>query len=523
MLSFVVLDENGPVSDWPLRQAHLIGADGVVLPGEIHWKDGLICCEPRGRTSTAVALQWHAGDPGILTLRTCLLPESERPYLLSLELARRSLMLFLVKLEQWQLFDLPDDTKPMALFEDAHASFMNALAHGSPIGGYTVEQDRLARHALSKAIEASEELVAAGVSRHELGAESGEPDDQQPQPLALGCVVPTKRFSPQLQEVVSRNFDFITASMRWVELEPEEGRYQFAAFDRWIEWAVRKARVPVTAGPVIDFRPHCIPDWLYIWENDYETLRQLVYEHVKRVVTRYRRAVSRWTIASGLHVNSNFTLSLEQIVDLTRLCVLMVRKLKPTARLQLEIAQPFGEYCAKQENGIPPLLYTELLFQAGISIDSIGLRLEMGDPSPGCSSRDLIQLADLLDHYSEFEKPMTISALAAPSAPPSAETVGDNGQFDPGYWNAPWSPTTQADWMTRIVQLARRSQHITSVCFGQLCDGLGPPEVHQGGLVTADGQPKESLARVEMIHKRLQARERLSDLVGGGVVSGAGE
>ena len=73
-----------------------------------------------------------------------------------------------------------------------------------------------------------------------------------------------------------------------------------------------------------------MPDFLYIWEHDYETLRDVVIEHVKQVVTRYRRTVHTWTICSGLHVASNFAISYEQAVDLTRVCVLIVHQLLPS-------------------------------------------------------------------------------------------------------------------------------------------------------------------------------------------------
>ena len=92
----------------------------------------------------------------------------------------------------------------------------------------------------------------------------------------------------------------------WVDLEPREGSYSFGPTDKWIEWAVRTAKVPVVAGPVIDFRASSTPDWLYIWENDYETLRDLVIEHMQAVVTRLRRTITRLTAASGLHVFTNF-------------------------------------------------------------------------------------------------------------------------------------------------------------------------------------------------------------------------
>src|SRR5690606_4271962 len=127
-------------------------------------------------------------------------------------------------------------------------------------------------------------------------------------------------------------------------LEREEGRQNFAPTDRWVEWAVKRGKLPVVAGPIVDFSARSIPDWLYIWEHDYKTLREVTDEHINALVTRYRRGISRWVVCSGLNVNSDFNLRLEEIIDLTRLSVLTVRKLHPSAQITVEINHPFGEH-----------------------------------------------------------------------------------------------------------------------------------------------------------------------------------
>ncbi|MEC9373109.1 MAG: endo-1,4-beta-xylanase, partial [Planctomycetota bacterium] len=369
MLKFVVFEDRAPATRWPLRHARLLGHDAAALPGTVRFNNGAVECEKSVAGSAALTLQWDAGPAGVLMLQTCLLPERDRPYLLSLELARHRIMLSLMKLEEWAQFTTPQDHPVSKALAAAHATFMRALSCSpAPDGLPTAQQDDLAREALIAAIQAGEMLTEKHASeqlqsRLDANAESTE---RRPAPY-IGCVVRTDRIGDVLQSVIRDSFDFITLPLPWKTLEPEEGsRYQFQPADRWIEWAVRKGGVPVVAGPIIDFRPQSVPDWLYIWENDYETLRDLVYEHLKRIVTRYRRVVQRWTVVSGLNVNSNFTLSLEQLIDLTRLCALVVRKLQPNAQIIIEVDQPFGEYVADNQHGVPPLLYTELLFQAAV-------------------------------------------------------------------------------------------------------------------------------------------------------------
>ena len=516
MISFSVFDENGLDADWTLRHAHLVGADNVVAPGRMTFDGGLIRCEPLETGSTALALQWDAGDHGVITLQTCLLPHREKPYLLSLELARHQIMQLFVKLEEWGEFARPQDDPVQKLFEDALSKFTAALImEPDPATGGSPEQDAAARAALEIGIEAGERLTiehacsSIDAKRTALASIENPTIDQRP---CVGVMVHPDRFTEPLQRVVSGAVDFVSLPLRWSDLEPEEGKYDFQKVDRWIEWAVRTARVPVVVGPVIDLRPGCVPDWLYIWENDYETLRELVYEHVKRVVTRYRRAVSRWVVASGLHIGGNFTLTLEQVVDLTRICALMVRKLHPRANIKVEIAQPFGEYAANDGATLAPQLYAEIVAQAGVGVDGFGLQFLMGDVAPGRSTRDLMSIADLLDRYAEFQRPLSVSLLGAPGVAPDLASTG-YGDVDPGYWREPWSSEAQADWLAHVAVVALGHPSVNSVCWQALYDTENDADMHAGGLVDGSGNARQALARLREIRTRLRQNKPLCDLL----------
>jgi hypothetical protein len=520
--SFAVFDEEGPARAFTLRQAYLLGADGAaVVGGEIDFHEGLVRCERRSKGSTALAIQWDCGAPGVFTLETCLLPEREQPYLLSLELARKRIMQFFVKLEEWGLVELPPDDPAIVVFEEARQAFTKALcADRGPGGAYTPEQDALARRAVSLAVDAGERLALRN-ARVQLGRRLRLPGFRPPQappaldlgPPNVGCAIFTDHFSEPLRAVVNDSFDFINLPMRWSEVEPEEDKHAFARLDKWMDWASRTAHKPVVAGPVIDFRPRCTPDWLYVWENDYDTLRELVYEHFKTLIARYKKAVNVWTVCSGLNVNANFTLSLEQIIDLTRLSVLIVRKLHPQARVIVEISQPFGEYSATNPQSLSPLMYAELLFQAGVSIDAIGLRIEMGDSEPGRATRDLMQIAELIDRFGVFEKPLAVTALGAPSEPPAESTLGADRRYDPGHWRSAWSDRVQADWLARAIAVCFSKPHVASVCWQELCDKPIDCETPFGALVKQSGHPKPSLKRIGEVRRRLRERRSIDDLI----------
>ncbi len=499
MLLFAVVKEEDIAESFPLRHAHLIGNDEIVIPGEITLDGGLVRCTKSRNESAALALQWDAGEPGVFILQTCLLPDRDEPYLLSLELARHRIMVFLVKLEDWGLVELPAEHEAMRTFEESRAIFTKALVKSQLVDGrYTAEDDQLARSALSTAIRASE-MLAAEHARVEQTRRR-----KQGSAAPIGCCIAPERCTESLRQLVERDFDFINMPLRWADVAPEEEKYTFAPSDKWIEWAVKRAKMRVYGGPIVDFRGHATPNWLHVWENDFDTLRDLVYEHVKRIITRYRRAIGRWTVTSGLNAPNPFIASLDQAIDLTRVCVLTARKLHPRARIQVEVTQPFGEYLAEHPESPGPLMYLEMLFQAGVAIDAIGLRIEMGDANPGRSARDLMQLASLIDRFGAFEKPINITAIGAPSEPPAESTLGLHRELDPGRWREDWSLQMQAEWLTNAIEVIAANPVVTSICYRDLYDRPSGSDMSYGGLITDTGRRKPAMHAIADIRKRFQ-------------------
>ena len=159
MLKFAVFD-NAEHDEWTLRSAYAIGHDGAAVHSTLTHSDGFIQINLPNDESFAFSMQWDCGSMGTLTLQTCLLPQSDTPYLLSLELARHRRMFFLTKLEDWGRTDTDANAPEMLRFTQAQLKFMDALVAGRPADGkFTREHDTLARQALEYALDASELLA----------------------------------------------------------------------------------------------------------------------------------------------------------------------------------------------------------------------------------------------------------------------------------------------------------------------------------------------------------------------------
>jgi len=124
----------------------------------------------------------------------------------------------------------------------------------------------------------------------------------------------------------------------------------------------------------------------------------------------------------------------------------------------------------------------------------------------------MMALSDLIDRYEEFQKPLTITALGAPSEPPTSDT-SDDGELDPGFWRQPWSDAAQREWLTHAILVAMGKPAVRSVCWQALYDTSHEPEMRAGGLITPEGKSKSALARLAEIRRRLHNRRSLDDLL----------
>lgn len=505
-LKFLVFDKGQPVEQIPLRNAYLIGADQNAIKAEIRFEEGQILCKKRDSGTAALALQVPAGDCGELTLQTTLLPDREQPYLLSLELARHRLMMLYNKLEDWGMFDrLADDHPVMRRVNVARKRFIESLCH---MANDQAKADKLARESLQIAVDGTEELALA----HAELLLNRRKDTKSIPKYAVGAGMPLHVSHEHLRAGLRANFDVLSLCTPWKDLCEKEGEYNWDHMDQWAEWAARN-RMPIMAGPLVCFDPMMVPDWLLKWKDRYQAIRDFIYDHVERVVKRYKQIIGVWKIVSGLHVNRHFKFNFEQIIELTRLCAMLVKRVQPQGRVLVEIAEPFGEYFGQDQRSIPPLMYCDLLVQGAVSFDGFSIKLLMGQAQPGHYCRDLMQVSQLLDLFAGYGKPAHLN-LAAPSQKVTAEMIAPQQGEQPvddnsGYWRAPWSPVVQSHWLEAVYHVAFSRPHIESVIWHDMVD-------HEKAELPLAGLVNDQLQGKAAFRKLVQFRKQLTDETAGG-------
>jgi hypothetical protein len=493
-VKFEIYRDGQRVSSFQPTAAFAVGPESVPIPGEITVKDGVMSVSRVDEIPMGLSLLWDAGPIGAYHLETTRLQPRDKPYLLNVELARFRLMKIMQKQEDWNLFDFPRAEKFLARFKEAQEIFSDALCKLHEPGAAS----KLADESLAKAIALSEELsmfhMELLINRRRQGNSFVR--------HIFGCRVDATVQNQKYKEMVTGNFDYAVLPMPWKVLQPQEGNFDTSLVDTWAE-ALTKKRVPIIAGPLVNFDESDLPDWMFIWENDFDTVRELAYEHVQRLVGRYKRAVSLWNVGAGLATNRAFTLSFEQMIEMTRLLVAQVKNVLPSARTLVTITQPFGEYHARNATSVAPMLYAEMVAQAGINFDGFALEIEMGVPQPGMFMRDLFQISTLLDRFSTIGRPVFVTAVSAPARATPDQSDRSEGRLDPsaaGRWRRPWDAQLQADWMEAVYHIALSKPFVESVAWGNLADIN--QTVPGGGLLDDMFQPKPSYERLQQMREK---------------------
>jgi len=495
MLRFDVYENGKRAEQIDLAGAYVFGQDAIPVRADLAAANGQITCMKRVPGACGLALLWKAGESGQLILPTTRLPERTEPYNLNVELTRARLMRIVQKCEDWGLFDFPEADPLNEEFLVLRDLFIASLKAADP-----AEAAGLADETLARSVTLGEKFALFHADifltrRKTLPTGAGR--------TIFGAVADLRATAENFKERLRETFDFIAVPTPWKHTEPRENQHHYTQVDAWVNWATRN-RKPVQAGPLLSFEPTQLPEWLYIWEHDYETLRDLVYEHVQRVVERYKNHVRVWNAVSGIHAHNNFSLSFEQLMELTRMSCLEVKKIAPRAQVMIELAMPWGEYYARNQRTIPPMLYADMAVQSGIKFDAFGIQIFMGAPVDGHYVRDLMQISALLDEFLAFGKTCHITACQVPSGNVPDQADAWEGQANPakaGQWHSPWSPRLQAEWLQAFYRISISKPFVESICWRDLADYQDHYLPH-GGLCEPDMAPK--LAYRELRNFKIQ-------------------
>ena len=445
-------------------------------------------------SSAALVLQVTLPQIGTLKLRTTqLLPRTE-PYALMIELARERLRQYLQKCEDWQMFAPALASNATQRFQLARERLAQAV-----LAENRSDRMEIAKEAIIKAVEAGELLAnrrADLVLRMRYGnAIAAE--------TTLGHRIDPRTSPPKTTPAALREFGLTMIETPLDLIQPKRGRFQFSELDKWMDWADQN-RLPIILGPLADLRPEVLPDWAKSVCEDYSGLCTMLWEYTEQLVARYGKRVVIWSVTSGIHVNRLAHLNNDQMIDLTRRLSVLVRQVDRSAKVLVELVQPFDDDVAACPGSVPAFEYATRTLDEGVHVDCFGLRVRCGFPTNGSEARDLLSVSDALDRFARLERPMLLTGLSAPRT---------SQDIDAGCWHGPWSEERQAQWASSLLGITLGKMTIRGETAkarpigayeGVLWSNLLDSAQDAIGLMDASGTPRRLLTQLSTIRHALR-------------------
>ncbi len=496
MLSFVVYAAGELADTVNLAGAYVVGSDDVPLRAEITFRNGIIKCAKQAAGPAGLAILWHIDGVGTIVTETVRLLERQAPYILQVELARGRLLRLNQKIEDWGLLDHREPEEAHEQIDEARELLIQALQADTP-----AQAAKLGDKSLAVATKGSESLCAYHAKVFfERRLQTGSLPRR-----VLGCVVADEAPPEQVISHIAPTCDFVTVPMNWRQIEPSEQTYDWKAIDSWIE-LLAKQKLPIKGSPLLCFHEDTVPKWLYAWVNDFDTLRDLAFEHIRRVVHRYGQYIHAWDVVSAVHAPNCMPFNFEQIMELTRMAAALTKQTAPKSSIIIDIVMPWGEYYSRNQRTIPPLLYADMIVQSGVCFDSFGLQFHFGPKRDGMFVRDMFQISSMLDVFGKLGKPIQITGIQVPSGtgPDGTTTTSDDRpDLSGGTWREEWNEQIQAQWMNQFSILALSKPFVESISWGSLYDHGRQPVPH-GGLLRSDAAPKQAYHDLVAFHKEIK-------------------
>jgi GH35 family endo-1,4-beta-xylanase len=471
---------------------YVAGADSVPWRSKFRWAGDVLELVRDVAESGSLYVPWPVTSFGEVCLSTASLIERDEPYLLQLELARGTLNRlrhYVANLEATGIA-IPQNvaeklSEAMQLFARA------ATSRETPEVAVKAAED-----ALQIAVKLAFAVAAAGaeqtLARRHLsapklatlfGANLG--DEPLPGPVAAKFVA---------------TFNSAAVPFTWSKAEPQQGRFNWTAFDAEIDWC-QKNNLRVCGGPIVELAQYTLPHWLYLWEGDLENLSSLMCNFAQHVVQRYKGKVNVWNCSSRLNVSRELKLSEDQRLALAVRLIQVVRQTDPHTPVVISFDQPWGEYMASADLDLAPIHFADALVRGGLGLTGICLEINCGFQSGATLARDPLEVAAQLDRWTTLGLPLMVT-LCVPGGRGEDKGAVCQAMNWPQFGGVRDGFEAQLRWVERFVTAIVSKITVQVLMWSQLRDDQ-PHRLAHGGLFDVEGNAKpalESLAHFRRAH-----------------------
>jgi hypothetical protein len=469
-----------------LQQAYVSGVDRIAWQIELRMEAGQLVVRRAVSESGNLHIPWPVQGHGRLVLSTASLMEQPRPYHLPLELARGTIGQLGNQMSEWRSMGLNVPEKVTETLSQAMKCFGRAA-----VGEEDLQTSaQLAERAIGIALDAADLLAASYTDQaFRLRCPAGEKLS-----VFFGGNLGSRLPDQPATERFLGSFNAAVVPVCWRDIETGQSSHGWTICDRQIEWCNTHG-LRVCAGPLVQLDPQALPDWLYLYEDDFDNLLSCVAGFVRAAVTRYRGKVDFWQCAGRVASAEILSLSEEEKLRLAAGTIELARSLDPDTPILIAFDQPWGEYLGRREMDLPPLYFADALVRSGLDLSGVVLEINLGYDPGDTMPRPPLEFSRQLDYWSLLGLPLFVS-LTVPSGDHDDPRARRRVSLPPGSWTA----KRQQAWVARYVPLILAKPFVQGVIWNQLYDSQ-PHEFPHGGLFDEQDQPKPALDTLAAIRQ----------------------
>jgi hypothetical protein len=451
-MQFLVPRRDG-LTQLAVKCAYMIGNDGTP------WESRVTCTEPQLITVTRAAREsgrlvtpWTVPGFGSVALSTATLIPREAPYQLALELARGTLS----RIHSQFAPELLEESWVKDSLRSAQEHFIRASLQQQDVNLSAREADlslALCLDLIHRCLgNPSQSTTASPVFSSRL----------------TGFQVRGPRDLAALEGIKKWPGNAIFYQGSWREAEGNPGDWDWRTWQAGLDRA-KKARRRVVCGPLFRLERTELPDWLYLWDDDFDTLQSYLVSYIRAAVGQLQRLVHVWYVAAGTNVDSELHLSEEHRLRLTLAALEALRQNDAQTPALIGVKQPWGEYLGRTSADLSPLQFADIVVRSGLGVSGFALEMNWACDAGRTLPRDLLELNRLLEKWSHFGLPL-VMILSMPTP-------------------------TQLDGATRVLRrdlqdvlgLLQQKPAVQGIIWNELVD----QPAWTAGLLEVQGKPKE--------------------------------
>jgi len=490
------------ITDDVLQLSYMAGMERTPWLAQVERDGDELVLERDVADSGSVTVPWRVEGHGVLALSTGTLIERWEPYRLPLELARGTINLLRSQLHDWKGIGLVVPDEVNRLLKESLSKFSQAVTQAEE------DQGVAAQESLRLALDGGQLLAAAYADQ----AITSRRRATGRLPALLGGELAHAGMDEATARAFHAAFNLAWVPLYWRDVEASEGEFDWSDCDRRLEWC-RVQGLRTCVGPLVQLDARGLPDWVYLWDDDFESMLAAAGQFVEAAVKRYRGKVDLWHCAAKANTSQALSFSDEERLRLVAWVVCRVKQLDPEHPHVVGIDQPWGEYVGRRATDLAPLHFADALVRARIDVRAILLEMNFGCYPGGTLPRSELDLNRHLDIWGLLGLPLVvgISLPSSDAADPKArqKAVTPSGGAPSGSDGASadtsaatWNLARQQAWAARYVPLILAKPGIQGLVWNQF-DDAQPHDFPHAGLVGPQGQAKPALRTLASLRATL--------------------